>query len=58
MPNPNLAFTYPDGLPEFLNPAGDSIRVVVSGKNEGMPEPGTGMVYYDIGSGFVAAVMD
>ncbi|MHC5024447.1 MAG: trypsin-like serine peptidase, partial [Planctomycetota bacterium] len=53
IPNPPLAFTYPNGLPELLNPDGDTIRVEVSGQNDGTPQPGTGLLHYDIGDGEV-----
>ncbi len=52
-----LAFTYPDGLPERIDPSGGSISVAVSGKNGGTPEPGTGLLHYDDGGGFVTVPM-
>ncbi|UCD74336.1 MAG: S46 family peptidase [Phycisphaerales bacterium] len=58
IPKPNLLFTYPDGLPDYLNPAGDSIRVEVSGQNEGVPQPGTGVLHYNAGAGFVEVPMN
>ncbi len=54
---PLLAFSYPDGLPELLSPGGDSIRVEVSGQNGGTPDPGTGMLHYGVGAGFVTVPM-
>ena len=50
---PPLGFNFPDGLPEFLDPAGDMIRVEVSGRNGGDPQRGTGKLFYDIGGGFI-----
>ena len=39
-----LAFSVPDGLQELIHPDGDTIRVEVSGQNDGSPEPGTGVM--------------
>ncbi|MCH7847868.1 MAG: trypsin-like peptidase domain-containing protein [Planctomycetes bacterium] len=50
---PPLSFNFPDGLPELLNPAGDTIRVEVFGQNGGEPQPGTGKLHYDLGGGFI-----
>ncbi len=57
LPEPPLAFAFPDGLPETLDPSGDLIRVEVTGQNGGSPEPDTGLLHYDAGSGFVAVPM-
>ncbi len=52
-----LGFTYPNGLPEFFDPAGGTtVRVEVSGVT-GVPEPGTGMIYYNGGSGWINQAM-
>ncbi len=53
VPSPPLSFNFPDGLPELLNPAGDTIRVEVFGQNGGEPQPGTGKLHYDLGGGFI-----
>jgi hypothetical protein len=53
-----LAFIYPDGIPQNLNPAGDSIRVELSAGNGGTPQPGTGQLHYDAGGGFVTINMN
>ena len=55
---PLLSFSYPDGLPDLVDPnGGTSFRVVVtSGTSD--PQPGTGRLYYDEGSGFVDVPMD
>jgi len=46
-----LAFTFPDGRPEVVNPAGGTaLRVVVSGLSA-QPQPGTGTFYYRVGGG-------
>jgi hypothetical protein len=50
IPLPLLAFDYPNGLPELLDPDGDTIRVVVSGQNGGTPQPGTGLLHFDAGA--------
>jgi len=57
IPKPPVGFQFPDGLPEWIHPAGDSIRVEVFGQYGGEPEPDTGMLYYDAGDGFVSAPM-
>ncbi|MBL9141384.1 MAG: hypothetical protein JNK53_05905, partial [Phycisphaerae bacterium] len=57
VPQPLLQFTFPDGLPEGLDPAGDSIRVVVSPGKDGPPAPGTGMLFFDAGAGFTSVAM-
>ena len=54
---PLLAFAFPDGLPEIIDPAGDTIRVEVSGANGGTPQPGTGLLHYDTGRGLVTIPM-
>ena len=58
VPAPPLGFNFPDGLPEFLNPAGDTIRVEVVGQNGGEPQSGTGKLFYDVGDGFIEVDMD
>ena len=57
LPAPPLDFTFPDGLPELLDPSGAVIRVLVSGANDGEPEPGTGQLHYDTGDGFTTIDM-
>ena len=55
---PLLTFLFPNGLPEEVNPAGGTeILVEVLPDTDGTPEPGTGIFYYDDGSGFVATAM-
>ncbi|MCP4581857.1 MAG: hypothetical protein GY839_09565, partial [candidate division Zixibacteria bacterium] len=51
-----LGFNYPDGLPEFMDPAGGSIRVEVYAVS-GTPQSGTGILHYNIGSGWVSNSM-
>ncbi len=55
---PQLNFEYEGGLPEMLNPAGDSLTVTVSGINGGTPEPGTGLLHLDVGEGFETVIMN
>ncbi|MBT8485154.1 MAG: hypothetical protein KJO43_06210 [Phycisphaerae bacterium] len=53
-----LGFDYPDGLPEMLDPSGDTIRVEVSALDGGRdPLSGTGMLHYDAGAGVVSVPM-
>ncbi|MBL1218062.1 MAG: hypothetical protein D8M59_11270 [Planctomycetes bacterium] len=53
-----LSFSYPNGLPDLLEPdGGTTVRVEVSA-NASNPEPGTGLLYYDDGSGWTSLAMD
>ena len=53
-----LSFTYPDGLPDFIYANGGTVvRVEVEG-NAGEPMLNSGMMYYNIGSGWVPQIMD
>ncbi|UCD75648.1 MAG: M28 family peptidase [Phycisphaerales bacterium] len=54
-----LKFTYPDGLPEFVAPSGGTtLRVEVTGMGNVDPQPGTGMLHYDLGSGWESVPME
>jgi C1A family cysteine protease len=54
---PYLGFSFPDSLPELLSPGGGTrVRVEVYGI-AGNPEPGTGMLYYNDGSGWMSEPM-
>jgi len=54
-----LEFTYPDGRPELVCPAGGTrTRVEVAGVGEAVPQPGTGLLYYDVGDGWQTVAMD
>jgi hypothetical protein len=54
-----LVFSYPDGKPTLISPdGGTTFRVVVTGSNGFDPEPGTGMLHVNTGSGFVGIVMN
>jgi len=47
-----IAFFFPDSLPEIISPAGGTtLRVIVSGVTA-EPEPGTGVMYFNDGSGW------
>jgi V8-like Glu-specific endopeptidase len=55
---PLLTFHFPDGLPELVDPAGGTtIMLEVLADGDVIPQPGTGMFYYDDGSGFVSMSM-
>ena len=54
-----LVFTLPNGLPEFIDPAGGTtVRVEVTGDRGVEPAPGTGEFWYDAGAGFVQGQMN
>ena len=57
LPAPLLGFSFPNGLPDMLDPAGLTIRFEVTGLNGGTPQPGTGEMLFDDGSGPVAAAV-
>jgi len=53
-----LSFSFPNGLPDIISPdGGTTLRVVVEGIM-GEPEPGTGVMYVDTGSGYVGYPME
>jgi bacillopeptidase F len=52
-----LRFILPNGLPAFVDPqGGTTVRVEVTAQNV-TPQPGTGKLHYDVGSGFVSIPM-
>jgi hypothetical protein len=52
-----LGFDAPEGLPELISPdGGTTVRVEVSGIT-GEPQPGTGVIYIDYGSGWTQTAM-
>ena len=56
---PRLAFDYPDGRPEFVAPVGGTMmRVVVTGLGGAIPQPGTGVLHYDVGDGWESVPME
>ncbi|MEE9212548.1 MAG: choice-of-anchor B family protein, partial [Phycisphaeraceae bacterium] len=55
----SLTFAYPNGRPDFIDPAGGTtVRVEVAGSCGAAPQPGTGLLHYDAGGGFVAVPME
>ena len=47
----NLTFTFPDGLPELIDPDGSTtVRVVVSAGSD-QPQPGTGQAFISVDGG-------
>jgi hypothetical protein len=53
-----LAFSYPNGKPQLTNPTGGTtVRVVVTGVT-GIPQPGTGQLHYNTGSGWNMSIME
>ncbi|MBI4716812.1 MAG: choice-of-anchor B family protein [Planctomycetes bacterium] len=53
--NPLLAFSYPQGQPTLVDPAGETVQVQIDEDTPGVLLPGTTKVYYDTGSGFASA---
>ena len=55
---PLLEFSYPDGLPDLIDPnGGTAFRVeVTAGTSD--PEPGTGLLYYSTGGDFASIPME
>jgi len=54
-----LKFTYPNGRPEFVAPHGGTrVRVVVEGLGDEVPQPGTGMLHCNLGTGWLTFPMD
>jgi choice-of-anchor B domain-containing protein len=51
---PQVAIEFPDGRPDLLDPAGDSIRVRLAELQPGGLVPGSGQLHYDTGGGFTA----
>jgi choice-of-anchor B domain-containing protein len=55
----SLDFAYPNGRPDFIDPAGGtSVRVEVTGACGASAAPGTGLLHYDAGDGFVTVPMN
>ncbi|MCG8406529.1 MAG: choice-of-anchor B family protein [Phycisphaerales bacterium] len=53
-----LKFTYPDGIPQYVDPAGGTtLRVEVEGVGNVAPQAGTGQFHYDVGGGLVTVPM-
>ncbi len=59
VPVDNLKFDYPDGLPEYVSPAGgDRLRVEVSGLGLEVPQPGTGTLHVNTGGRWMTFPME
>ena len=55
---PLLTFNFPGGLPESVDPAGGTqVTIEVLANGDVIPQPGTGLFYYDSGSGFTSLPM-
>ncbi len=53
-----LGFSFPDGLPDVISSlGGTTVRVEIIPSGSLTPEPGTGMLHYDDGSGLVSVPM-
>jgi hypothetical protein len=58
VPYDGLKFTYPNGLPEYsYPPGGPAVRVTVSGMGSVVPQPGTGILHYNLGAGWLTTAM-
>ncbi len=59
VPIDGLDISFPNGQPDFVLPAGGTtLRVEVAGVGTGVPQPGTGVLHYDIGAGWESVAMD
>ncbi len=54
---PPLAFEYPGGLPDMIDPSGDSFLVQIIEQEGGELDPDSPTLHYDGGGGFVDAPM-
>ncbi len=53
-----IEINLPNGTPELLNPnGGQTVRVDFSGVNGSEPQPGTGLLHYNAGQGWVSTPM-
>ncbi len=57
-PLPPIQFSYPGGRPGLLDPDGGTSLVVEVTGMDGDPQPGTGVLYYSTGDGFVVVPMN
>ncbi len=53
--DPLLTYTYPNGHPALISPAGDSISVQINEAQAGQLVLGTETLHYDTGAGFITA---
>ncbi len=53
-----LVFDYPAGRPDFVSPnGGATMAVSVTGAGAATPQPGTGILHYNIGAGWLTSSM-
>jgi len=53
LPTGRLAFEYPSGRPDLIDPAGGTtMEVLITATGDANAEPGTGVLHVDTGSGF------
>jgi len=53
-----LDFIYPNGRPEYVDPVGGTVmRVEVVGLGTEVPQPGTGVLHYNLGGGWQTSPM-
>ena len=57
IPTPGLEYAFPNGLPEFLDPAGDTILMQIASANGGTLDPDTPTLHFTAGGGFQAVPM-
>lgn len=56
-PGPSLAFSFPKGAAELIDPAGDMITVVIEGVTGGTLDDTTPTLHYSTGSGYIPVAM-
>jgi len=54
MDQAELAFSFPNGIPTDLDPAGEALPVVITENDQGDYQPGTAMLHVDDGGGYVS----
>ena len=55
--NVELTFAFPNGVPTAIDPAGDTMAVVISEAAAGDYQPGTALLHVDSGSGYASFPM-
>lgn len=55
--NETLSFSYPNGLPDYFDPGGETVLVSVNESQPGVFDPGTAFLHLDAGSGYVTLPM-
>ena len=55
----SLEFSYPNGRPQLLDPSGNTtFTVLIEAGNNTDPAPGTGVLHYNAGNGYIAVPMN